>query len=361
MQISRAHDAEISPAASASPTAGWAASRRAQPTAPAAAPLVMRVCHLSHARAEPCPSSSQPPQDMNAANTPARAAVCSDPARSNPRRHSACAAAGSDAISALARYASPAWAIATACAALTGTAPAAAGAVPAAAAAIPAGGAAGTAAGPGWLAGRAHRGRHLLIRIYVHTLISGSDKTAGIRHQNPDTCSVAGAASRLRELADATATTEAADGTEAIRLARQPRPDVCLVDIRMPRQDGIEVTAALAGPGVPDPLRVVIVTTFGLDEYVYGALHAGLSASCSKMPAPPCSSRPSGPPTGDVLISPQVTLRLLRHLAPVKAPVVAQPVVPLSERGIEVIRAIAKGRTNAEIAAWAWESRLIQH
>ena len=65
--------------------------------------------------------------------------------------------------------------------------------------------------------------------------------------------------------------------------------------------------------------------------------------------------------TGDVLISPQVTLRLLRHLAPVKAPVVAQPVVPLSERGIEVIRAIAKGRTNTEIAAWAWESRLIQH
>jgi DNA-binding NarL/FixJ family response regulator len=95
--------------------------------------------------------------------------------------------------------------------------------------------------------------------------------------------------------------------------------------------------------------------------------------------------------TGDVLISPQVTLRLLRHLAPVKAPVVAQPVVPLSEREIEVIRAIAKGRTNTEIAAelfislstvkthpasvqnrlgvrnrveigaWAWESRLIQH
>jgi hypothetical protein len=113
-----------------------------------------------HARAEPCPSSSQPLQEMNAANAPARAAVCSDSARSNPRRHSACAAAGSDAISADARYASPACAIATASAALTGTAPA-----PAA------------AGGSGWLAGQAHRGRHLLIRIYVHTLISGSDKT----------------------------------------------------------------------------------------------------------------------------------------------------------------------------------------
>jgi DNA-binding NarL/FixJ family response regulator len=55
---------------------------------------------------------------------------------------------------------------------------------------------------------------------------------------------------------------EAADGTEAIRLARQLRPDVCLIDIRMPRLDGIDVTRALAGPGIADPLRVVIVTTF---------------------------------------------------------------------------------------------------
>jgi DNA-binding NarL/FixJ family response regulator len=68
---------------------------------------------------------------------------------------------------------------------------------------------------------------------------------------------------------------EAADGAEAIALARRLRPDVCLVDIRMPVRDGLEVTRALAGPGVPDPLRVVIVTTFDLDEYVYGALRAG--------------------------------------------------------------------------------------
>jgi DNA-binding NarL/FixJ family response regulator len=68
---------------------------------------------------------------------------------------------------------------------------------------------------------------------------------------------------------------EAADGAEAVALARRLRPDVCLVDIRMPRLDGIEVTRALAGPGVADPLRVVIVTTFDLDEYVYGALRAG--------------------------------------------------------------------------------------
>ena len=164
-QISRAHDAEISPAASASPTAGCAASRRAHPTAPAAAPLVIRVCHLSQALAVPCPSSWQPPEEMNAANAPARAAVCSDSARSNPRRHSACAAAGSDAISADARYASPVCAIATASAALTGT-PAAPGDAAAGAAA---GGAAGSAADRGGWPGRhIAGGTSLFESMFIH-------------------------------------------------------------------------------------------------------------------------------------------------------------------------------------------------
>ena len=79
----------------------------------------------------------------------------------------------------------------------------------------------------------------------------------------------------LEDQPDITVVGEAADGAEAVALARRLRPDVCLVDIRMPRLDGIEVTRALAGPGVADPLRVVIVTTFDLDEYVYGALRAG--------------------------------------------------------------------------------------
>ncbi len=106
----------------------------------------------------------------------------------------------------------------------------------------------------------------------------------------------------------------------------------------------------------------MIVTTFDLDESVYDALHAGAAGFVLKDAGPALLVEAvRAAHTGDVLISPQVTLRLLRHLAPVKAPVVAQPVVPLSERGIEVIRAIAKGRTSTEIAAWAWESRLIQH
>ena len=145
---------------------------------------------------------------------------------------------------------------------------------------------------------------------------------------------------------------EAADGTEAIGLARQLRPDVCLVDVRMPGKDGIEVTRALAGPGVPDPLRVVIVTTFDLDEYVYGALRAGAVGFVLKDAGPILLVEAiRAAHAGDALISPQVTLRLLRHLAPIRGQAAAQPAVPLSQRELEVVGEIAKGRTNAEIAA----------
>ena len=145
---------------------------------------------------------------------------------------------------------------------------------------------------------------------------------------------------------------EAADGTEAIRLARQLRPDVCLIDIRMPGKDGIEVTRAIAGPGVPDPLRVVIVTTFDLDEYVYGALRAGAAGFVLKGASPALLAEAvRAAHVGDALISPQVTLRLLRHVAPARASAARQPVAPLSEREIEVVQAIAKGRTNTEIGA----------
>ena len=68
---------------------------------------------------------------------------------------------------------------------------------------------------------------------------------------------------------------QAADGLHAVALARELRPDVCLFDIRMPYLDGIEVTRQLAGPDVRDPLAVVVITTFDLDEYAHGALKAG--------------------------------------------------------------------------------------
>jgi DNA-binding NarL/FixJ family response regulator len=148
---------------------------------------------------------------------------------------------------------------------------------------------------------------------------------------------------------------EAADGTEAVRLARRLRPDVCLVDIRMPGLDGIEVTRAIAGPGVPDPLRVVIVTTFDLDEYVYGALRAGAVGFVLKGASPALLAEAvRAAHAGDALISPQVTLRLLRHVTPARPGAKAAArrlVAPLSDREIEVVQAIARGRTNTEIAA----------
>jgi DNA-binding NarL/FixJ family response regulator len=113
-----------------------------------------------------------------------------------------------------------------------------------------------------------------------------------------------------------TVAAEAADGIQAVALARELRPDVCLVDIRMPGQDGIEVTRALAGPGVADPLRVVIVTTFDTDEYVYGALRAGAVGFLLKDAGPPLLIEAvRAASAGDALISPSVTVRLLERLA----------------------------------------------
>ncbi|OKJ16818.1 response regulator [Kitasatospora sp. CB01950] len=158
----------------------------------------------------------------------------------------------------------------------------------------------------------------------------------------------------LEDEDDLTVVGEASDGAEAVELARRLRPDVCLVDIRMPGLDGIDVTRALAGPGVADPLRVVVVTTFDLDEYVHGALHAGAVGFVLKGAAPALLIEAvRAAHAGDALISPSLTLRLLRGLAPAPAPTVLgrPPGRPLSARETEVVRAIARGRTNQEIAA----------
>jgi DNA-binding NarL/FixJ family response regulator len=156
----------------------------------------------------------------------------------------------------------------------------------------------------------------------------------------------------LDDQPDINVVAEAADGIEAIRLARHVRPDVALVDIRMPGKDGIEVTRALAGPEVPDPLRVVIVTTFDLDEYVYGAFQAGAVGFVLKGASPGLLAEAvRAAYAGDALISPQITLRLLRRVASTKTKAAHQPAVPLSAREAEVVRAVARGRTNAEIAA----------
>ncbi|MEV1179248.1 response regulator transcription factor, partial [Nonomuraea sp. NPDC049784] len=145
---------------------------------------------------------------------------------------------------------------------------------------------------------------------------------------------------------------EAADGDEAVALARRLRPDVCLVDVQMPGMNGVEVTRALAGPGVLVPLRVVVVTTFDLDEYVYGALRGGAVGFVLKDAGPALLVEAvRAASAGDALISPSITLRLLRHVRAGGSASARRAGQTLSAREIEVVRAVARGRTNQEIAA----------
>lgn len=140
------------------------------------------------------------------------------------------------------------------------------------------------------------------------------------------------------------------DGGEAVRLARTLRPDVCLLDIRMPNMDGIEATRLLAGPDVEDPMAVVVITTFDTDEYVYGALRAGARGFLLKGASVDQLTRAiHAAVRGDALIDPGVTARLLATFARRPAAVPAPPLRPLTEREEAVLLTVAQGKTNAEI------------
>jgi DNA-binding NarL/FixJ family response regulator len=143
---------------------------------------------------------------------------------------------------------------------------------------------------------------------------------------------------------------EAADGAAALDQARHLRPDVVLADIRMPRLDGLALTRQLAGPDVADPLRVIVVTTFDLDDYVRTALRNGACGFLLKRSSPTLLVEAvRAAVAGDMLISPQLTVRLLRDLtAPTPAPRPGHE-VRLTERERQVARLVAEGRTNAEI------------
>ena len=145
---------------------------------------------------------------------------------------------------------------------------------------------------------------------------------------------------------------EASDGLAALDLATRLRPDVLLVDIRMPGLDGVEVTRRLAGPDVADPMAVVVITTFDLDEYVLGALRAGARGFLLKDAGPELLVQAiHAAADGDALIAPSVTRRLLRTFADQAPAVPIQPVEPLTVREEEVLALVARGRTNTEIGA----------
>jgi DNA-binding NarL/FixJ family response regulator len=141
----------------------------------------------------------------------------------------------------------------------------------------------------------------------------------------------------------------APDGAIALDRAHRMRPDVVLADIRMPRLDGLELTRRLAGPEVTDPIRVVVVTTFDLDEYVHTALRNGACGFVLKRSGPALLVEAiRAAVDGEMLISPGVTVRLLREFA-ARAPAAAGE--PLTGREREVARQVARGLTNAEIGA----------
>jgi DNA-binding NarL/FixJ family response regulator len=146
---------------------------------------------------------------------------------------------------------------------------------------------------------------------------------------------------------------EAADGTEAVELARLKKPDVVLMDVRMPGVDGIEATRRLAQSEIADRVRVLILTTFDLDEYVYAALRAGASGFLLK-DAPPdqLAQAIRIVASGNALLAPSVTRRLIDEFARSAAPEDADiPLDSLTEREQEVLKLVAQGLSNAEIAA----------
>ena len=148
---------------------------------------------------------------------------------------------------------------------------------------------------------------------------------------------------------------DAADGVEAVEAVRRTRPDVVLMDVRMPRMDGLEATRRiLGGPATTAVPRVIILTTFDLDQYVYAALSAGASGFLLKDVSPEhLVGAVRLVRSGDALLAPSITRRLIERYAnrDPRTATLHRDLSGLTPREVEVLRLLAKGLSNAELAA----------
>jgi DNA-binding NarL/FixJ family response regulator len=147
---------------------------------------------------------------------------------------------------------------------------------------------------------------------------------------------------------------QAADGVEAVATVRATRPDVVLMDIRMPEMDGLEATRQILAEQMPAP-RVIVLTTFDLDRYVYRALAICASGFLLKDASPErLVAAVRTVLSGDTLLAPAITRRLVERFARSEKPGAAlhRDLSPLTPRELEVLRLLAGGLSNAELAAW---------
>jgi DNA-binding NarL/FixJ family response regulator len=154
----------------------------------------------------------------------------------------------------------------------------------------------------------------------------------------------------LESEADLVVIDEAADGAQAVRIAKRERPDVVLMDVRMPEMDGLEATRLISSES--SDIKVIVLTTFDIDEYVYGALRAGASGFLLKdAPADDLVAAIRVVAGGDALLAPSVTRRIIERFAAGPDPNrTVEGLDDLTDRESEVLRLVARGLSNSEIA-----------